>query len=140
MDRPAVRDGALLIFRAFLGIILVAHGWQKLVIVGPEEAARQFSTWGVPQPTISVWISAIVELVGGAMMVLGFLTSLAAGVVALLLAAAIYFVHFNQGLEPTGSILTLGTIEFPLLLLLSLGIIIVFGPGRASVDGVLTSD
>ncbi len=140
MDRPAVRDGALLIFRAFLGIILVAHGWQKLVIVGTQQSAQQFASWGVPQPTISVWISSIVELVGGAMLVLGFLTSLAAGITILLLAAAIYFVHLNQGLDPTSSLLTLGTIEFPLLLLLGLGIIIVFGPGRASIDGVLTSD
>lgn len=133
MDKPVVRDAALLIFRAVLGLIFVAHGWEKLFISGVTETTGQFSAWGVPQPQLSVWITAIAELLGGAFLVVGLLTTFVAGALALLIAAALYFVHLDSGFFISG-----GGIEYPLLLIVSLLMIVVFGSGRASVDGVLT--
>ncbi|GAB3596520.1 Putative oxidoreductase MhqP [Corynebacterium faecale] len=133
MDKPVVRDAALLIFRVVLGIIFVAHGWEKLFISGITQTTGQFSAWGVPQPTLSVWITAVAELLGGAFLVVGLLTTFVAGALALLILAAIYFVHLG-----TGFFVADNGVEFPLLIIVSLMMIVVFGSGRASIDGVLT--
>ena len=133
MDKPVVRDAALLIFRVVLGIIFVAHGWEKLFISGITQTTGQFSAWGVPQPTLSVWITAVAELLGGAFLVVGLLTTFVAGALALLILAAIYFVHLG-----TGFFVADNGVEFPLVIIVSLMMIVVFGSGRASIDGVLT--
>ena len=48
MNRPAVRDAALLIFRAVLGLIFIAHGVDKMFMTGMDETVGQFSALGVP--------------------------------------------------------------------------------------------
>ncbi|WP_311143699.1 DoxX family membrane protein, partial [Corynebacterium durum] len=79
MDKPVVRDAALLIFRATLGLIFVAHGWQKLFMDGPVETAGKLSAAGIPQAKLSAYIVGGGELLGGALLVVGLLTTLAAG-------------------------------------------------------------
>ena len=71
MNRPAVRDAALLIFRAVLGLIFIAHGVDKMFMTGMDETVGQFSALGVPQPQLSGYIAAIGEMVGGAFLVVG---------------------------------------------------------------------
>lgn len=132
MDKPAVRDAALLIFRAVLGVIFVAHGVDKMFMSGMDETIGQFSAWGVPQPQLSAYLAAIGEMIGGAFLVIGLLTTLAAGALALLAACALYLVHLDNGLFATDS-----GIEYPAVLVVSLLMIVVFGAGRASLDGVL---
>ncbi|WP_080796903.1 DoxX family protein [Corynebacterium pacaense] len=133
MNKPFVRDAALLLFRAVLGLIFVAHGWEKLFIVGITGTTGQFSAWGVPQPGLSAWICAIAELVGGGLLVVGLLTTIVAGALTLLMAAAIYFMHLDHGFFVADN-----GVEYPLLLVVSLIMIVVFGSGRASIDGVLS--
>ena len=57
----------------------------------------------------------------------------AAGALALLMLAALYFVHLNSGL-----FIADGGFEYVLVLIVSLLMIVVFGSGRASIDGVLS--
>ncbi|MGP5496145.1 DoxX family protein [Corynebacterium flavescens] len=133
MDKPAVRDAALLVFRAVLGIIFVAHGVDKMFMTGMDETIGQFSAWGVPQPQISAYLAALGEMIGGAFLVIGLLTTLVAGALALLAVCALYFVHLDNGLFATDS-----GIEYPAVLVVSLLMIVVFGAGRASLDGVLS--
>lgn len=97
------------------------------------ESARQFAQWGVPQPRLSAYLAGSVELIGGALLIIGLLTTLVAGVLALLAAAAAYFVHLGHGFFAES-----GGIEYPVVLSMSLLIVVVFGAGRASLDGVLT--
>lgn len=134
MDRPAVRDAALLIFRIIVGVIFVAHGYDKLFLTGLTETTGQFSAAGVPQPQASAWLATTAELLGGALLVLGLLAAYVAGALALLMVAAIWFLHVDAGFFTSQ-----GGLEFPLLLAAALLMIIVFGPGRASLDGVLTA-
>ena len=47
--------------------------------------------------------------------------------------AALYFVHLNSGL-----FIADGGFEYVLVLIVSLLMIVVFGSGRASIDGVLS--
>ena len=133
MDKPAVRDAALLLLRIVLGIVFVAHGWDKLLITGLTETTGQFSAWGVPQPKLSAYLVMAAELLGGALLVVGLLTTFVAGALALLMAAAIWFVHLGNGLFAAD-----GGVELPAVLIVALLMIVVFGAGRASLDGVLT--
>ncbi|MDO4685255.1 MAG: DoxX family protein [Corynebacterium sp.] len=132
MDKPVVRDGALLFLRLVLGIIFIAHGWDRMFIMGLEENTGQFSALGVPQPELSTWIVTVSELLGGSLLVVGFLCTFVAGAMALLMSAATYFVHLNHGL-----FVAEGGFEYTLLLVAALFIVVVFGSGRASIDGVL---
>lgn len=133
MDKPVVRDAALLIFRVTLGFVFIAHGWQKLFMEGPLETAGKFSAVGVPQAKLSAYIAGVGELIGGSMLVVGLLTTFVAGALALLMVAAFYFVHLSSGV-----FIAEGGFEYVLVLIVSLLVIVVFGSGRASIDGALT--
>lgn len=66
-----LRDLGLLAARIVLGTIFIAHGWQKLTawtIAGTTEA---FAGMGVPMPQISAPFVAGLELIGGALLILG---------------------------------------------------------------------
>ena len=65
MDKPAVRDGSLLLFRFVLGIIFVAHGFDKFFVQGLTATGQQFAAWGVPQAQLSAYLAATAEFVGG---------------------------------------------------------------------------
>lgn len=133
MDQPVVRDIGLLIFRAVLGVVFVAHGFERMFITGITETTGQFSASGIPQPKLSAYVVSIAELLGGAFLVIGLLTTFVAGALALLMLAATYFVHLNEGffVQDNG-------MEFTIVLMVSLLMIVVFGAGRASLDGVLS--
>lgn len=130
-----VRDAALLVLRLVLGVVFIAHGYQRLFIDGMVETTGQFSAWQVPQPKLSAWITTLVELGGGGLLILGLLSTVAAGVLLLLVLAALYFVHLDNGF-----FIADGGIELTLVLAAALVMIIVYGPGRASLDGVLQRD
>ncbi|MFV8395924.1 DoxX family protein [Corynebacterium hindlerae] len=133
MDKPVVRDLTLLLLRAVLGFVFIAHGWDKFFITGMVETTGQFSAFGIPQPKLSAYLVGSVELVGGALLVIGLLTTLVAGALALLVAAALYFVHLENGIFVSSN-----GIEYTAVLVVALLVIVVFGSGRASVDGALS--
>lgn len=132
MDRPVVRDAALLVLRVVLGGVFIAHGVDKFYLTGIVKTTGQFSALGIPQPKLSAYLAAAAETLGGALLVIGLLTTFIASALALLMMAALYFVHLNQGFFVTG-----GGFEYVLVLIVSLLMIVVFGSGRASVDGIL---
>ena len=123
----------LLILRVVLGVVFVAHGWRILLIDGIAETTGQFSAWGVPQPALSAWVAALGQLLCGALLCVGLLTTAVAGVLAVFVAAAAYLVHLDHGLFNVDC-----GLEYPLVLIAALLVIVVFGTGRASVDGVLS--
>ncbi len=133
MNRPAVRDFALLLLRLVLGVVFVARGYQRWFGTGMAQTARDFAAAGVPQPQISAYVVGTVELLGGVFLLIGLLTTIVASLLALMVLAAGYFVHFDHGLFVED-----GGVEYPLVLAVSLFMVVVFGSGRASLDGVLT--
>ncbi|MFD2091493.1 DoxX family protein [Blastococcus deserti] len=135
MTFPApARDLALLLARVAVGLVFVAHGWQKLFTNGIDGTAAFLDQIGVPAPSAAAWFAAVVELAGGAALVLG----LAVPVVALLLLVdmlgAFAFVHAGAGVfvEQGGYelVLTLGAAAL---------LLAVLGAGRFSADHLLTS-
>lgn len=133
MNRPAVRDFALLVLRLVLGAVFVAHGYNHWFETGMAETGRQFAALGVPQPQLSAYLTGTVELIGGAFLAVGLLTTITASLLALLVLAAGYFVHLDNGF-----FIEAGGVEYTLVLAAALFIITVFGTGRVSLDGVLT--
>ena len=97
MNRPAVRDFALLVLRLVLGAVFVAHGYNHWFEMGMAETGRQFAALGVPQPQLSAYLTGTVELIGGAFLAVGLLTTITASLLALLVLAAGYFVHLGNG-------------------------------------------
>ncbi|SDS29374.1 DoxX family protein [Corynebacterium timonense] len=133
MNRPAVRDFALFLVRIVVGAVFVARGYRAWFDVGMAQTARGLGEAGMPQPTLSAYISGTVELIGGAFLIIGLLTTIVASVLALLVLAAGYFVHLSQGF-----FLEDGGIEYPMVLVAALFLVVVFGAGRASLDRALT--
>lgn len=76
--RPsALRDLALLAARILLGVVLIAHGLQKLT-AGFDGVTAMFAGMGIPLPQAAAAFAIGAEVVGGALLILGFLTPLAA--------------------------------------------------------------
>jgi putative oxidoreductase len=93
----ASRDLVLLIARVGLGVVFIAHGWQKLRTNGIDGTAAGFDQMGVPAPTLSAYYATAVELVGGAALVLGALTTVAGVLLTMDMVGAFAFVHLSNG-------------------------------------------
>ncbi|MFI9557428.1 DoxX family protein [Nonomuraea endophytica] len=126
-----VFDLAALIARVTIGVIFVAHGWQKWQNgLGPT--SQMFAQSGVPQPELVAGITTMAELVGGSFLIIGLLTSLAALVLLCISVGAIAFAYGKNGIFVTDMgwefVATLGA---ACLLLLAAG------AGRISIDGII---
>jgi putative oxidoreductase len=121
-----------LLVRLFVGYLFFVTGWAK---VGHLDAmAERFVGWGIPFPGFSAALSAYTELVGGALIVLGLATRLAALPLAFNMLVAIVVVNMRN---------VTGLDEFvelsePLYALAFLWLVF-SGPGRASLDHLVWS-
>jgi len=128
------RDVALLVGRVLLGVVLFAHGFQKVFIYGFAGTTGAFTKMGVPVPSASVAYASAVELVGGGLLILGAFTTIVSVLVVLdMLGAAFTTGHYaaifvqSQGFELEGTILV-GAL-----------LLLVAGAGRYSIDHLLLS-
>lgn len=92
-----IRDLAALIGRIGLGIIFIVHGYQKFTEWGIAGTSATFTQLGVPAPSLSAWYAALVELIGGAALVIGFALPVAGVLLALDMLGALVFVHLGHG-------------------------------------------
>ena len=129
----AARDLVLLSSRVGLGVVFVAHGWQKFRTNGLDATAAGFQQMGVPAPTLSAYYATGVELLGGIALILGVLTPVAGVLLTLDMLGAFSFVHFSNGVFATNG----GWELVAVLGLLSLTLAVV-GAGRLSVDNLFT--
>jgi putative oxidoreductase len=91
-------DIALLIGRLMLGVVLFAHGWQKLVINGIGGTYAWFQAMGIPLAIVATSFVTVVEFVGGALLLLGALTRVVVALHLLVMIGAAGFVHISHGL------------------------------------------
>jgi putative oxidoreductase len=131
MSNVSNQSWAFTIFRVVVGGVFLAHGIQKFFAYGLHGVAGAFASMGVPVPAVTSALVAVVELLGGAALILGFMTRWAAALNGFDMIVAILLVHLKNGFfNPMG-------IEFPLTLLAACIVIAIHGPGAASVDGAL---
>lgn len=129
---PALHDVALLVARVAVGIVLVAHGWQKYHEYTLAGTSAAFDDMGVPAPAAAAVFATIAEIVGGAFLVLGLLTPLAALVNIVSLTGAFLIVHLGNGVFVED-----GGYELVLSLVAGLLLVAATGAGRFSVDGLI---
>jgi putative oxidoreductase len=128
----SVRDWGLLVTRLILGVVLVAHGWQKFTEWGLAGTTASFEQMGIPAPPVSALIASIVELGGGILLILGLFTTVAGILVALTMLGAVLFVHAPHGVFVAGNgwelvaVIGLASLVFALV-----------GPGRISLDALI---
>ncbi len=128
---------APLAVRIIVGIIMLAHGLQKLLGPGPLGFGNNvLAGLGVPLPGLMGIVVTLVELVGGLLLIVGLFSRLAALLLTINLVVAILLVKVGVGfLSPTGSP-GVGA-ELDLALIAGFLVILFAGPGRLSVDHAL---
>ncbi|MFZ2530103.1 MAG: DoxX family protein [Rhodococcus sp. (in: high G+C Gram-positive bacteria)] len=123
-------DVALLLVRLVLGATMIAHGVNHWVGGGRiAGTARWFSGLGLRNGTMQAWVSVVVEIGAGVLVILGLLTPLAcAAVISIMLVAGLLahrpngFFVFKEGYE---YVLVLGVVALALAMI---------GPGDISID------
>lgn len=85
----AATDLSLLMFRAALGVVFVAHGYNHIFGGGKiAGTARWFESLGMRPGVLHAWVASLTELGAGALLLLGLATPLAcAGVIGTMLVA-----------------------------------------------------
>lgn len=131
-QRSPRRDLGLLIIRIALGVVMIAHGWQKYAQNSIDGTRQGFTQMGVPFPELAAPGVTALEIFGGAAIILGLLTPLVGLAYAVTMIGAAVLVH-----APNGFFAASGGYEFVgLLAVLSLGLA-VSGAGRFSLDHAL---
>lgn len=128
IDRASQRVGWLppLLLRVVLGVTFVLAGWGKLHNL--EQVTRLFDSLGIPAAHVQAPFVAGVELVGGAFLLAGFATRIAAT-----LLGAVMVVAIATAIWPTQSLTeVLGGIEA--IYLAGLVALMIGGGGAASLD------
>jgi putative oxidoreductase len=120
---------ALTILRVVVGIVFFVHGWQKVFGMGIHNVAGFFAQAGIPLPLVSAGVVMAVEFIGGALLILGVATRLAAGLNAIDMLVAILAVHLKNGFYSQNM-----GFEFPLTLLAACLCLLQAGPGAASAE------
>jgi putative oxidoreductase len=128
---PQRLNAALALLRIVVGAIFIAHGAQKLFVVGLAGVAGMFGQMGVPLPGITGPAIAFLEFFGGIALILGLFTQPIALLLGVDMLGAIALVQISKGL--------VGGYEFELSLLTSALALALAGAGEYSVDRVLAA-
>ncbi|WP_394578593.1 DoxX family protein [Cytobacillus firmus] len=126
-------DLGLLIIRLVIGILFIGHGAQKLFGWfgghGLKGTGGWFESIGMKPGVMMALLAGLAELIGGILFALGFLTPLAALMIAGTMIMAIVKVHGPNGLWATSN-----GYEYNLTLLsVAIGIALI-GPGQYALD------
>ncbi|OII59498.1 DoxX family protein [Streptomyces sp. CC53] len=122
---------ALGVFRIVVGLLFVSHGAQKLLgALGGVDGAGA----SVPSGTWPFWYAGVIELVGGALVLVGFGTRSAAFVASGAMAYAYFDVHQAHGLFPVQN----GG-EAAALFSWAMLLLVFTGPGALALEAVFGS-
>lgn len=122
---------AATILRIAVGVIFIAHGAQKLFVMGPATLAGFFGSVGIPFAAANAYFVIAVELVGGLALVAGLGARVVGALFSAVMLVAIATVHGPQGFFlPNGY-------EFNFVLLAASIAIVLQGAGAFALDNVL---
>ena len=127
----AASGWGLFVLRLAMGSVFIAHGAQKLfgAFGGPglNGFSGMMAKMGLKPALAWALAVALVEFVGGIFLALGFLTQVAAGLIAVVMAVALFTVHLTNGFFlPHG-------FEFVLVLFAAAIALATLGPGNFAI-------
>lgn len=124
------------ILRVPIGLILAAHGSQKLFAwfggYGLDGTGQWMASVGLNPGFIMALLAGSAEFFGGVALILGLLTRLAALINAVTMLVALFWVHWGKGffLDTHG-------IEYALALLSATTALVFIGGGQYSLDALI---
>jgi putative oxidoreductase len=131
----ASMSSGLLALRVVLGLVLAAHGAQKLFGWfgggGLQSTAGMFGHLRYRAPLLMVLVGGLAEFGGGLLLASGLVTPLAALAIVAVMINAIVTVHWRNGLWATK-----GGYEYNLLIAAAAAALAATGPGRYSLDAL----
>jgi putative oxidoreductase len=135
MPTDRLGGAATVIVRIVVGVIMTAHGLQKLNEGIPKFGSTTLVPLGVPYADVMAYVVTYTELIAGALLVVGLLSRLAALALLIELATTITLVKSHVGLiaPPAHG----AGAELDLALAVGLLTILLAGPGLLSIDGLL---
>jgi len=126
----------LLILRVVIGLVVAAHGFQKLFGrwggAGMQGWVGAMNRMRIRPAVPWAWISTLSEVLGGLGLAVGLLTPLPSLAIAGSMLVAIALVHWPKGFWATK-----GGYEFNLSILAAIAAIALIGPGAYSLDSAL---
>ena len=122
-----LRPLALLLLRVGLGAIFIYHGYPKLFAHSHEFMFDMANRDGLPG--YFARLAGLVEVIGGAMLVVGLVTRLASLLLTIELSAVLWMGH-GLFANPRG----MGRYELPLACALGVFALATFGAGSVSLD------
>lgn len=123
------KDLALLLLRIGVGLIFIVSGWGKLA--GIEGVQSFFGNIGIPLPSVMAWVVALVEFLGGIMVLTGYKIQIPAILLAIVMLVAIFTVKLGGDNVFSGMRLEL------MLLLTSLSLSMM-GSGQYSIEAMMS--
>lgn len=125
----AVSELAYPLVRFTAGVMLIPHGWGKILAGGLPNTAASFAKLGLEPAYVLATYIGLLELVGGMLLAVGLLTRLVAIQVIGFMAVATFYVHWGNGF-----LWIKGGYEYPLFWGLVALAILFRGGGPLSVD------
>jgi len=117
------------ILRVVIGAIFIAHGYQKFL--APAMAIGMTKGIGFPFPEFFGWALILSELIGGILILVGFLTRFVTPFLIFSMLVALFTVHLSKGF------ITPGGYEYVLLLIASLLVLQANGAKLLSLDKLI---
>lgn len=125
-----IKDLPLLLIR-----LVLAYGFYGPAMMkwsGINNVASWFESMHYPLPKISAYLAATTELAGVFLLLFGLGTRLISLPLMFVMLIAIFTVHLRGGFEAANN-----GFEIPLYYLLMLFILVIYGPGKISIDNFL---
>lgn len=123
---------SLLLVRLVVGAAFILHGWPKM-----QNPTGWMQAFGMePAPAVFQVLAVVAEVGGGALLILGLLTPLAALALAGQMVAALVLVHLPNG-DPFVGSPGEASYELALVYLVIAVMFLFIGPGKLSADYLL---
>ena len=123
-----ITDTGLLILRIVVGFLLMTHGFPKLQKLLSDDPIQFTSVFGMT-PSVSIALAMFAEFICALLVVVGFATRLATIPILSTMAVIIFVIH---GEDP------LGHKELPILYFVSYLLVLITGPGKYSLDYLIS--
>lgn len=122
--RTEMTGWAAFLLRCTVGVTFVAHGIQKIVVLGWGGGVSGFRAWDIPLAEVAYPLTVLAEAGGGLLLLAGLWVRPAAAALTVVMLGALVTVHLPHGFFlPDGS-------EFVLVLGTACVAIVLLGPGK----------